>query len=98
MEEGCRKRTVIGTAERARGINGIDVEPNNGHCNDDYNENNGGVQQDDRIAREIEAVCHRIVPEFQERNGFSDDQDSVENRTPANDNEASDNGRSRLNE
>ncbi|KAL4305365.1 hypothetical protein AHAS_Ahas16G0071000 [Arachis hypogaea] len=57
MEEGCRKRTVVGTAERARGINGIDVGPNNEHYNNDYNENSGGVQHDDCIAREIEAVC-----------------------------------------
>ncbi|KAL4344945.1 hypothetical protein AHAS_Ahas11G0229100 [Arachis hypogaea] len=47
---------------------------------------------------EIEAACDRISPEHQERDGFSDDEDTVEDRTLANDNEASDNESSRLNE
>ncbi|QHO48604.1 uncharacterized protein DS421_1g06870 [Arachis hypogaea] len=98
MEEGCRKVTAPGTAEWAEDVKGIDDGPYNGKCNDDDYENSGRVQQNDFTVPEIEATCDQILPEHQKRDEFSDDEDSVEDRTLANDNEASDNESSRLNE
>ncbi|QHO54128.1 uncharacterized protein DS421_2g53980 [Arachis hypogaea] len=84
-------------ADRAQGANEVDAGPNNEHSNNDDSEDNGGVQQEDDTMPETEATCDPLIPESQERNGFRDDEDSVEDIILANVNEAGDNESSRLN-
>nr|XP_025647281.1 uncharacterized protein LOC112742257 [Arachis hypogaea] len=98
MEKGCRLPKFCGRAERVQGVNGIDVGLNDEPCNDDDSEHSGGAQKIDITGRGIETSCHRIVQEINERDGYGDDEGSIEGKTCANDNDASDDESLRLNE
>ncbi|KAL4344234.1 hypothetical protein AHAS_Ahas11G0158000 [Arachis hypogaea] len=87
-----------GGAEWVQGVNGVDVGLNDELCNDDASEHSGGAQQIDITRRGIETSCHRIMPEINKRDGYGDDEGSMEGRTCANDDDASNDESLRLNE